>query len=201
MDRIAKIIRYATVAPIMALAALLTLLFAKPEVYGGTASFVCAVLFLTVTPLLAYPLQRFCPHFKDKGRDGQRSLAMIFAVAGYILGFAANFIVGSKSDIGAISAMQIIYLEYLLSGACIFIFNKCFHLKASGHACGVVGPAALLIYFGLYPAAIIGAVVTALVFWASLRSKRHTARQLIGGMLIPIAVICVLGAAAALMAG
>ena len=42
----------------------------------------CGLLFLVVLPLLAYPLQKYIPHFKDSGRDGQRSLAMIFSAAG-----------------------------------------------------------------------------------------------------------------------
>ena len=64
-------------------------------------------------------------------------------------------------------------------------------LRASGHACGVAGPAALLVYFRI-PAFISGMIILALTWWASLRMKRHTAGQLLGGTVIPVAVILVL---------
>ena len=187
MEKIAKIVRYATVAPAMALMALVVMLCFKPVIFGGFAEFILAVFFLVILPLLAYPLQKFLPHFKDLGRDGQRSLAMIFAVAGYCFGCIANFFMASSK------AMWIIYLEYLLSGLCIFIFNKCFGLKASGHACGAAGPAALLCCFGIYFFAAVGVLLTALVWWASIKTERHTLKQLIGGTAIPTAVIIFLG--------
>ena len=86
----------------------------------------------------------------------------------------------------------VIILEYLLSGVAIFVFNKAFKVKISGHACGVLGPVMLLCYFGLYIQALCGALITALVYIASLKTKRHTLPQLIGGSIVPIVVIAVL---------
>ena len=86
----------------------------------------------------------------------------------------------------------LIYLDYLLSGILITIFNKCFHLKASGHSCGIVGPVAMLIYFGLYIPAAIGALLTILVFISSIKMKRHTFLQLLGGSAITISALLIL---------
>lgn len=185
MKKAAKVIRILTLAPVMACAALITLFFVRPEVYGRTASFVCALVFLTVLPLLAYPLQPVTPGYRDRGREGQRNLAMIFAVSSYILGCIVNLFLHAPQ------AMWVIYLEYLLSGALIMLFNKCFHRKASAHACGVAGPCALLLYFHI-DALIPGILALILTWWAILKLKRHTASQLAGGTVIPLAVMCLL---------
>jgi hypothetical protein len=47
---------------------------------------VLAVLSLMIIPVLAYPLQNVIPGFKGKGRDGQRKLAFIFTLFGYLAG-------------------------------------------------------------------------------------------------------------------
>jgi hypothetical protein len=185
MEKTAKIIREITVAPAMALLMLIIIYIGKPDTFGSITSFICSILFLTVLPIMAYPLQKYIPGFKDRGREGQRSLAMIFAVSGYILGCIANIFLSAPK------LMWIIYLEYLFSGILILIFNKCFHLSASGHACGVVGPIALLIFFGI-PALLPGMFVTAGVYFSSLKIKRHNIKQLIGGTIIPVVVILLL---------
>lgn len=182
MDRLAKIIRICSIAPFMACVMLSTLFFRNSDIFGSTLNFLLAILFLTILPVLAYPLQPIIPHFKNRGRDGQRELAMVFAVCGYIMGCVICFISNSTTS------LWIIYLEYLFSGLCILICNKLFHLKASGHACGVVGPICLLCYFRV-PVLITGLLITLMVYWASLKMGRHTFPQLLGGSLIPIAVI------------
>jgi len=184
MNKLAKTIRILTVAPIMALFMLLSLYLKSSELFGRFANFGFAILFLTVFPILAYPLQPLIKKYKDKGRDGQRTLAMIFAVLGYIGGcFSALILRAPKS-------VWIIYLTYLLSGILIMLFNKLFHLKASGHACGVAGPLTLLACFGNI-LGYLGALILAAVWWASLKMKRHTNGQLVGGTVIPIVVLVV----------
>lgn len=186
MGKCAKIIRTVTVAPIMAGVMLIILFCFKPQILGNTANFVCGILFLTILPILAYPLQKWIPRYRDRGREGQRSLAMLFAVCGYIGGSIVNLFMNAPVS------MWILYLEYLISGLVILLFNKCFHLRASGHACGVAGPVALLVYFGI-PALIGGLVLLTATWWASLQMMRHTVWQLAGGTAIPLAVICLLG--------
>lgn len=142
-----------------------------------------ALLFLSVLPTLAYPLQRFFKKYKDRGREGQRSLAMIFSFAGYLLGTLTAFVFSVPIE------LKIIYLEYLLCGIGMLLLNKVFKVKASGHACGIVGPVLLLSYFRLYIPAIIGAVLIIPVYISSIRTKRHSPAQLICGSIIPAVVL------------
>ncbi|MBQ8408693.1 MAG: hypothetical protein IJY39_07490 [Clostridia bacterium] len=184
MNKFYKVIRVATVPPIMA-AALFILLGAY-----GIISFIdslLGVLFIGVLPILSYPLQRFIPYYKDKGRDGQRNLAIVFSVLGYILGCVLALIFQAP-----LNTVLFIYLDYLISGILIAVFNKLFHLKASGHACGIVGPVAMLLYFGLYLPAIIGAILIVLVFISSIGMKRHTFLQLLGGSAITLSALLLL---------
>lgn len=180
MKQIYIIIRKITVAPIFAFLLLTTLHLSGLEQFAAPSVYFQGVLFLTLFPLLAYPMQKHIPKYQEKGREGQRTLAMIFAVAGYLLGITIGLVTHVPTQ------MLVVYLEYLLSGLLIFVFNLCFHRKASGHACGVAAPIAFFISFGLYTPAAIGVLVTPLVYLASLKTKRHTLLQLIGGSIVPI---------------
>lgn len=50
-----------------------------------------SMFFLGVLPLLAYPLQKYIPAYKDKGCERQRNLTIIFAVAGFTMGCVMSF--------------------------------------------------------------------------------------------------------------
>lgn len=177
--KFAGIIRKFTVAPIMAFIMLVILYLKDSSLFGGFINFILSILFLTIFPLLAYPLQPFIKQYKNKGREGQRTLAMIFAVAGYIGGYFSGWLLHAPESI------RIIYLCYLISGALIALFNRLLRLRASGHACGVAGPIIILMYFRL-TAGYLGIPILAAVWWASLKMRRHTIWQLIGGTVISI---------------
>ncbi len=185
MKKLAYAIRVITVAPIMALVMLLILYFRNPLIFGSFMEFLLLVLFLVVWPLLAYPLQPLIKPFKHKGREGQRTLALIFAVAGYLFGCLFAALLGAPRDV------WFIYLSYMISGSLVALINKVFHFRASGHACGVTGPFMLLVYFG-QPIGYIGIAVLALVWAVSLYMKRHTTAQFIVGALIPFAALAIL---------
>lgn len=182
MKKLTKIIRVLTIPPIMALTMLTTLFLFRPEVFGGALSYCLAVFFIAVFPVLAYPLQPVIPHFRDKGREGQRNLAMWFSVAGYLLGCIVNIFMN------ATLTLWLVYLVYLFSGLGIFIFSKVFHFKASGHACGIMGPIAFLLYSQIY-FAVGGIAVYLAALWASVKMKRHTVGQFIVGAAIPVVVL------------
>lgn len=189
-EKVCKIIRILTVAPLLALAALTILYFAKSEVFAaggdtGLANYLFGVLFLTAFPLLAYPLQPIVPGFRGKGREGQRNLAILMAVIGYIGATIYAFAADTTAD------FRVVVLSYLFSGVLILVFNKVFHIRASGHASGVAGPVAYLLYF-LGPVALGGVLLMAVVFWASLTMGRHTLLQLLTGALISVASIALL---------
>lgn len=183
MDKVFLTIRKITIAPVMAVLLLFVVQVRLPGVFETTSAFFAAILFLGIFPVLAYPMQKYIPSYRCKGRDGQRRLAMIFAVAGYVLGVVVVFFSHATKD------ATVIYLEYLFSGVQVFVFNKAFHKKISGHACGITAPVSLFIYFGLYVYAAIGIMVAALVYIASLKTKRHTFAQLVGGSIVSVAAI------------
>lgn len=128
MNQMYMAIRKLTVAPVMALLMLLVFRIFLPGVFRSEPDFVLALLFLTAFPLLAYPLQKHIPAYRDRGREGQRSLAMLFAASGYILGLLSSLLTRASRE------TVILYLEYLISGLLILIFNKILHIRLSGHA-------------------------------------------------------------------
>ena len=178
MDRFAKFIRIISLAPIVAFVLISLVFFLRPGSFD-VIQYALGIVFLSVLPLLAYPLQKCFPAFRDKGREGQRNLAMIFAVAGYISGIICALCTGVRG------VLLVIYFTYLFSGLLIVLFNKGFKIKASGHACGVAGPVAVSIVM-LGPWWYFGLAFLVLVFWACLRLKRHTVSQLIIGSSIPV---------------
>lgn len=179
MKNLPRIIRIITVAPVMAFIMLLTLYRHNPLLFGSTANFVLAIIFLIIFPLLAYPLQPLIKKYKDKGREGQRTLAIYFAVAGYTGGCLSAILLNAPKGV------RIICLTYLFSGFFVMLFNKLLHKRVSGHACGVAGPFAILLYFG-QPCGFFGIPILAFVWLSSLHMKRHTNLQFIGGTTISI---------------
>lgn len=192
MKILTKSIRVLTIAPVMALVILIALVISQPARFGEATNFWLSLVFLVIFPLLGYPFQKLIPPFKHRGREGQRTLAMIFAVAGYILGclFALAF--------GAPAAVWIIYLSYLFSGILICLVNKAFYFKASGHSCGITGPFAILVSFG-NPLGLIGIPILAVTWLSSLYMKRHTNAQLAVGAMIPVVVLAMVTALVSLV--
>lgn len=178
MEKTFYFIRKITVPPIFAMAFLLMIYFMKPFIFTSVWQLIGGIFFLGILPILGYPLQKYIPYFKEKGREGQRSLAMIFSVAGYLLGTFTVLLTKASSELCTI------YLEYLLSGILMLVFNKVFHFKASGHACGIVAPVLLSVYFSMFIPALIGGVFVIPVLISSLKTKRHTMSQLLGGGMI-----------------
>ena len=183
MEKFFKIIRKITIPPVFAATLLIIVYISHTNYFGSVWHLVGALFFLTVLPTLAYPLQKYIPKYKDRGREGQRSLAMIFSFLGYLLGTVVAFIFSAPTE------LKIIYLEYLLCGIGMLLLNKAFKVKVSGHACGIVGPVLLFVYFGLYIPAIVGTALVLPVYISSVRTKQHTLPQLIGGSAIPAVVL------------
>lgn len=179
VEKLAKTVRVITVAPFMALVMLTVIFITSPSFFGSTLFFALAVLFLTVLPLLAYPMQPITPYFRHKGRDGQRNLAILFAVAGYLMGCVTALCMHAPKS------LLFIYLSYLLSCVFIILLKLIFNIKASGHACGVSGPFTILICFGK-AVGFLGIPILLAVFWSSLKIKRHDVGQLIAGGIVPV---------------
>lgn len=92
MEKVFRVIRIITVPPVFAIGLLLTVysLFHNDVLSHG--QLICGLIFLGLLPMLGYPLQKYIPFFRERGREGQRSLAMIFSTMGYVLGCAAAFL-------------------------------------------------------------------------------------------------------------
>lgn len=178
---IAKIIRILTVPPIMSLT-LFCVLYACGGVFANLRDFIAAIVFLSVFPSAAYALRPVIPYFRDRGRSGQRTLAMIMSCLGYVFSivYSVIFRVGTE--------LFTVFMTYLLSGAVLLILNKVFGIKASGHACGLMGPVAVLAYFTGWLPLVIGTGLFLLTMWGSLKIKRHTAGQFIVGAFIPVVI-------------
>lgn len=184
-EKIAKLIRTITIAPVMAFITMTCIYFFNPDIIGGLFPYLLSLFFLVILPISAYPLQRFIPYYKDKGRAGQRNFSILMSILGYILGFISSCIIKT------LLFYKIIFLTYFLSAVLIAIFSKIIKFNVSGHSCGITGPLAVLVYvFNGY--ALLGLIILPIVFWASLKIKRHTFSQLIVGSLIPIAVFILL---------
>jgi len=182
----AKAVRILTLPPFAALALVLILRAQMPGFFAGWAEAAACVFCLTVLPVSAYPLQPLFPAFRGKGRAAQRELAIWMSGAGYVLGVGAVFLLGAGEGV------KFMMLTYFLSGALMLLLNRVLDIRASGHACGVAGPAMLLaLCFGAR--ALPAALVVAAVYWASLAMRRHKLSELIWGTLIPAAAMLASG--------
>ena len=179
-----KIVRILTVPPILALLMFTYLLFFVPSVFIHVSDYIMAVSFISIFPSLAYilqiPLKKWFP-----GRDGQRTLAMILSVAGYICGLVTSYLLHQPQQ------LIFIYLTYFICGLIILISSKVFHFKLSGHAVGSAGPVAILMMFRQW-IFLIGIPILVCVFISSHRLKRHTTAQIVSGIILPFIIGCVL---------
>lgn len=100
MIKVFRCIRKLTVPPVFAALLLVILYIWHPSYIGNYWHLLGGIVFLTILPLSAYPLQKYIPHFKDKGRDGQRSLAMLLSAAGYLLGALTAFALNAAISAG-----------------------------------------------------------------------------------------------------
>ncbi len=179
---LAKIIRIATIPPVMATAMFSALLY-HGGVFTNIFQYIAAVFFLAVLPTLAYPLQSVIPPFKyDEKRNGQRNLALIMSNVGYFLSIVYSLVF--EVNDGLLS----VFLTYLVSGMLLLVVNKLFKIKASGHACGIMGPMAALSYLIGWQYLAVGVALLGLMIWSSLKLGRHTPSQLlIGGAISTLA--------------
>ena len=180
----AMAIRVITVPPVMAAILILVLWTGKDGVIPTAMDALAAFIFLSVLPLLAYPVSALIPQLRKKGREGQRNLAFAMSVLGYI----GAWLYGTLCHRG--SAMLFIFGTYLFSVCILLVFNKLLHLRASGHACSVTGPILLIIYFlGGWWTPLFAAVYAA-ILWASVVTKRHTVREFLLGT---VSCVCAMG--------
>ena len=179
----AKTIRILTIPPVMAALEILVLRFAKGY-FPGTAA-VWTIFFLSILPTLSYLVWWLVPALRRRGRKTQRPLAVAFSVLGYVLSVGYCFV----KPLGSVE--HIACCTYLFSGLVIALCSA-FHVKCSGHTCGMSGPIALMSLF-VSPWFLLGNLLLVPVFWSSLRLGRHTPSELILGTVTPVAgILCMM---------
>jgi len=176
VDKITKVIGIATIPPLFVLM-VVTWLWVNGGIQGFDLYWYLMTLgLLAIVPALAYPVSYLIPGIKAEGREGQRKLAFVLSIIGYI----AGVIVGQMGD--APWLIRCLFWGYLFSGSTLALINVLLHYKASGHACGLSGPITFMAIatggqlwylFLLLP----------LVFWARIKQDRHTIGNMLAGTL------------------
>lgn len=178
LEVLAKVLRVVSVPPIIALVLVLLLFFFKQGSYNVLHLFM-TILFLSVLPMLVYPITLIIPSIRKKGRDFQRNLAIIFSGVSYLC--AVIFALCTKSG----SVEIIVDLTYLFSVVFMLIFNYVFKIKASGHTTALSGPIFMLsVQISWF--CLLAYVLLVPMFWSSLKLHRHSIAQLTIGVAIPI---------------
>ena len=177
---LAHVIRIISIPPVMVSLLVLVLALFADRFFSSKMDVAAMLVCLALIPLAAYPLSWMIPYVREKGREGQRNLAFVLSLAGYVLGwFYAKFFNPNRHQI-------FVYTIYLLSVLLLLLWNKVFHLRASGHGCSVTGPVVLAGYYLGLVGIIIGTACYLSIFWASVSAKRHKWDEFLGGSVLCI---------------
>lgn len=179
-ERFAKIIRALSVPPVMVSVLIFILAFHTEDVFRNASEIVIMIVLLGIVPVLAYVLSDIIPAVRVQGREGQRKLAFITNLVGYSIALLWAVLANVDKE------LLLICLTYFLSVIILTICNKGFKFRASGHASSFTGPLVFLIYFFGWKAIIPSLFIAALIIWSSLYLKRHTAKELTGGILVNV---------------
>lgn len=169
--------------PVMA-GLLLTFLFlqlpdSEPNRLSG---FGWALLFLCLIPLCS--LFFFIPgktHDREIIFHRQRVASFVFMIISYPLGAGILYLIKAPK---IFETMAVVYTLVTLG---LIVFNLFVHYKASGHAAGVAGPVASLIYLYGWVAVPLFALLP-LVTWARVSAKGHSAWQTVVGATLGLTI-------------
>lgn len=200
-EKIAKATRVLTNPPLFALVLCTVGFFAARTDFSVISRYFADVFFLTVLPLVSYPIafliclkRRLCREGNQVGfqpddlenedeeilRNAERNLAICFSVCGYVCGFITAMLGGSCFE-------RVVFATYL-SSALIIAISTVFGFKISGHASGCSGPIAAAALF-ISPWFSFGYALIIPIFRSSILLKRHTLLQLLLGLILPIAFL------------
>lgn len=184
-NKLAKILRIATLPQLAALITLIIFYFTQPEFFTfGIGEMAIGIVGLTIIPLLSYAIYPLIAKKGETKRDGQRKFAVIASTFGYLICNVTAFATNATSELKAF------YLTYLISAVAILIINKLGKIKCSGHSCGLFGPVAFLcLYVSFYYA--FAFALLAPMFWSSMKLKRHTLGELLLGCLVTAAALAI----------
>lgn len=184
-NKLAKLIRGVAIPPTFVVILTVSLYFFNNSAFRHIGDLLVTVVTLALMPALAYPLAYAIPSIRKKGRAGSRSLAFVTSAVGYVVGTVYAFASGATAD------LKFIFCGYMIALVALTVFNKVFKMKASGHACGILGPLLYAVYFfglaWLIPCIAVGAAVV----WSSIYRKSHTPRELVLGGLCAAFGFCI----------
>lgn len=178
LQRIAKIIRVITVPPVMVILLSIALYTGHKTMFLSSADAAATMVLLGIVPILAYPMQKWIPGFRDTGREGQRKLAFIFNIIGYFAAWGYGLLAHVSLE------LQLLFTTYLLSVLLLSIVNKLLKIRASGHACSTIAPVFFSGYFLGTGWALLFLVMAAASIWASVYLKRHRPRDIAAGITV-----------------
>lgn len=179
-EHLAKTIRILSVPPIMVSIFILIIAFDKNNIFRNSTEIMIVIALLGFVPALAYVLSGLVPKVKVQGREGQRKLAFITNLVGYSIALLWAVFTNVNKE------LLLICLTYFISVVLLTICNKGFHFRASGHASGFTAPLVFLVYFLGWKVIIPALIIAVLIVWASVYLKRHTIKELAGGILVNI---------------
>ena len=167
---LAKIIRILTVPPIL-VTMILTVIYLTHPVYFAhdLRLWGLTVFWLGAFPALAY--------LGKKTREQQRNTAFVLSVIGYSLNCLCAYFFHVPHSLWVIDT------TYLLSVVILLVFNKILHIRASGHACSVIGPCVFALLYIRGWIALPFVFLSVCSIWASLSLKRHCVHDILFGIL------------------
>jgi len=169
--------------PVMTGLLVLYLYFRLPaDTPNRLPAFLIALLFLSIIPLCS--LFFYIPGkeiVREKVVHRQRVASFVFMAVSYPAGALALYLMNSPRIFTAMA------MSYTLITLGLIIFNLLIHYKASGHAAGVAGPVASLIYlFGWIATPLLA--LLPIVTWARVMAKGHSTWQMIVGAALSLSI-------------
>ena len=114
----------------------------------------------------------------------QRTASFVFMIISYPIGFVVLRLINAPLIFEAIA------VDYTRITLGLIVFNLILRYKASGHAAGVAGPVAAVLYFFGLTAAPLAALIPLTIF-ARIAAKGHNFWQLAIGSVMSISVTVV----------
>ncbi len=158
-----------------------------PREPNALAGFIWVMLFISVIPLTS--LFFYIPVRDEEHQvtvHRQRVASFVLMMISYPIGWLVLSLTHAPRIFTAVAA------TYTFVTLGLIVFNLLLHYKASGHAAGVSGPVASMIYiYGLIATPLV--LLLPLVTWARLAAKGHSFWQtVVGAVLSGVISVCVL---------
>ncbi len=151
----------------------------EPDLYSG---YLWAMLFLCLIPLSSLLFYIPVGHkTREEINHRQRVASFVLMMISYPIGALVLFLNGAPLIFRSMAVV------YTLVTVGLIIFNLFMHYKASGHAAGVAGPVASMVYlFGWWASPLL--LLLPLVTWARVAAKGHSAWQTVVGASMSLAI-------------